>query len=153
MKRVLFFSSYIYDYMAETVLIGLKQMEHVDVYEYSPNNFVYDDMREETRTTMHGKGFTLSRCISSAQRKNYNPANDALDSFDFYVFSNVKYQTKILGRIINDIDISKIILVDGSDDPTFYPFKLKILKEKQLINVWRRLPRVKYGSSPNIVGN
>jgi hypothetical protein len=67
MKKILYINSFDNDYLADSILIGLKQLEikyNIEIFELPINNFIYHDSKIKGNH-VHGNGFTLSNIINS----------------------------------------------------------------------------------------
>ena len=124
-KNILYFCLSHADYLADSLLIGLKQQPDYDVVEYGFNKVVYKS--EEDLNNQHGMAFTIGKLIDANQRKMYN--NEDLRDFDLFLFPSVQHQYALIRKFLPHLTRENTLLFDGSDNPSLFPFNGSIIKD------------------------
>jgi hypothetical protein len=124
-KRIVFFCLSHFDYLADSLLIGLKQQAEIDVIEYGHNKVIYKS--DETLRDQHGMAFTIGKVLDANLRNPYN--NENLAKFDLFIFPSVQHQYKLIRQFLPYLTKQNTLIFDGSDSPALFPFSGAIIKD------------------------
>lgn len=130
-KKILFFNLEHFDYLSDSILIGLKSIEEIDVYEFSGNKFIYK-FTDAKKT--HGLGFTLKNTVNPLKQKIHNSNND-INGYDIYIISSIQHQYYLLNNFRNILSNHNTIILDGSDSSSLFPFNSIFYKEFFKLNL------------------
>lgn len=118
--KILYLNSPKNDFLADSFLIGLKEIFGNKVFEFPANKFIYK--KENTDTTgMHGIGFTLYNSVKSESCIPYNE-EFSLKEFDLIIFGDIYRQSDKYLRWRKELDPKKTIILDGEDTPALWPY-------------------------------
>ena len=93
--NILYFTSLKQDYLSDSILIGLKGIDGVNIYEYPGNNFIYykDNLSKDyIINNYYGRGFTLYNKIDSSLQLITDEKGIFTKKFDFVIFSVIYSQ-------------------------------------------------------------
>ena len=110
------------DYLADTLLIGLKSIDETEVYEYPLNRFVYNDSDQKVLASSHGKGFTTACILDANEAKPVTLEEIGEISFDLTIFSAIHRQYSLIKTIRSKLNSSDIVFIDGEDHPGIFPY-------------------------------
>jgi len=122
--KVLFLHHNQPDYLAESLFHGLRSYlgkKCVDVPRYDS---MYAPLTEGISAKLRGYGFSLYGLLDDAPELNEERffwQND-LATYDLVIVANVAYQWELLWRLAPIIDSDRLVVLDGSDSPAFFPF-------------------------------
>jgi hypothetical protein len=128
--KILYLTTETQDYLSDSLLIGLKENNSVEIFEYPGNKFIYhipELSQDFISNNYYGRGFTLYNKLNKDLQKTINNL-DNIDFYDFVVFSSIYNQYNIYKKIKNLVNSNKIIIVDGDDSPALFPFNGKFIK-------------------------
>jgi hypothetical protein len=132
--KILFINTLHQDYLADSILIGLKE-HNFDIVEFPKNKFIYKKSISEFRNnTSYGRGFTLYNLIDNKYCNNLNNLPEKFDNFDFVIFGSIANQYDLFILIKNKIEKNKIIFLDGEDTGALVPFYGKFWRKNILNN-------------------
>ena len=133
--KILYITSEVQDYLSDSLLIGLKNVEGLEVQEYPGNKFVYqrnDLSIDFIHSNYYGRGFTLYNLLDE-RLQNICESLINIESFDLIVISDIyrQYATYDLlkEKVTSD---SRIVIVDGDDSPSLFPYNGRVLNWKSL---------------------
>lgn len=122
MTKVLFFPPVHDDFLAATVLHGLRALVEPAVVDHPRYDCMYRDYPPERLARQHGKGFTLFGRMPdpgyarSSKDKHPDPRN-----FDLTIIADIWNQTDVFLDLFPKLDPQKTAILDGSDDPALVP--------------------------------
>jgi len=117
-SNILFFGSKNFDYLSDSLLIGLKGLSKYNIYEYHKNEIIYNVSNRNTN--VHGNAFTLGGVIDPKEQIIYS---DKLNlEFDYFIFASIIDQVDLFIKFKQQLTIHNTILLDGYDSPSFFPF-------------------------------
>ena len=116
--NILFFCADGFDYLADSLLIGLKLSDQYDVYEYTQNNIIYN--KHDRKIDVHGKAFTLGGIVDENLQLIY--AEDSEIQFDYFIFGSISGQLDLFEKFKNKLTQDNTILIDGCDSGAIVPF-------------------------------
>lgn len=119
-SKILYVNSPKNDFLADSFLIGLKEIFGNKVYEFPVNQFIY---KKENTTTkgMHGIGFTLYHLVNADSCVQYKE-NFSIKEFDLIIFGDIYRQSDIYLKWRKELDPKKTIILDGEDTPALWPY-------------------------------
>jgi hypothetical protein len=119
-QKVLYINSPKNDFLADSFLIGLKEIFGSRVYEYPANNFIYKSQNKDIQS-MHGIGFTLYEIIDSTECKEYKLSMN-IESFDLVIFGDIYRQSDLYLKWHKRLTRKQTIILDGEDTPAMWPY-------------------------------
>ena len=111
MMKILFFTAPLYDYLADPLLIGLRELYGANCVDYPRKPMMYGEF-----PSVYGRGFTVwSQPIKDIQRDQ-----QCFTDIDLVIYSNYRRQRPIDWRVLvkNQAQAPKVVYVDGNDDNT-----------------------------------
>jgi hypothetical protein len=147
-QRILYLTAPEEDFLADSLLHGLRTVMGSKVVDYPRCVFLDDDLPTTVRARMHGKGFTLYGTRPKAE-------GDAIDrthvwrrvrsgEFSKVVFSAIWRQ---YGFYLQNRDIltpENTVMIDGEDVPTLFPYSSALLRQPDTFSLLRVYRRCKY---------
>ncbi|HJQ20595.1 MAG TPA: hypothetical protein VJ867_09625 [Gemmatimonadaceae bacterium] len=120
--NVLYFTSPASDYLADSVLHGLRSLMGPTVVDYPRADVLYAD-GAALKTKAHGRGFTLYGLLQDEGVDRY----DVLDKvragfFDLIVISSIHRQFGWLVQLLPWLTHRNTIVLDGEDGPEPFPY-------------------------------
>jgi hypothetical protein len=112
--KILILTTPLYDYLADSLIIGLRELYEENCVEYPRKDILYGDLE-----CVYGRGFTLwSKPILDVPR---GPA--AFEETDWVIYSNYRRQQPVDWRLLvrNKDTAPRVIYVDGCDDNNVEP--------------------------------
>ena len=111
------------DYMHDIVLHGLREIYGNSVIDYPGVWYMYRDevkKRNYDISNLWGKGFTLYNLLSNYQQIDRTDIENKIKTnyFDFIIFGSIDKAQLFFDKAINSK--SKIIFIDGNDNPFIY---------------------------------
>ena len=117
------------DYLSDSLLIGLKELNNYNIIEYPGNNYIYKFINNETvKSNLYGNGFTLYNLIDKIKQNKISKLPLNFNQYDLIIFSSIARQYNLFLNIYKNIDNKKIILIDGEDTQEIVPFYGVFLK-------------------------
>lgn len=107
--KILFITAPLYDYLADSLLIGFRELYGTDCVDYPRKPMMYGEF-----PTVYGRGFTIwSRPIQDIRRNEEN-----FTDIDLVIYSNYRRQKPVDWRVLvrNKNQAPRIVYVDGNDD-------------------------------------
>lgn len=126
--KILFLTTPLFDYLADSLLIGLREAYGENCVEFPRKGILYGDI-----PCVYGRGFTVwSRPIKDVPR-----GLSAFENVDLVIYSNYRRQQTIDWRLLvrNKDQAPRVIYLDGSDDNNVEPnvrpfFKRELFEPK-----------------------
>ncbi len=126
--RVLYLHANSQDYLVDSLLHGLRTVLGADVVDFPRRDNMYDDLTEEQLGRAYGRGFTLygrlpeieidrTWAISSAIRGLFDLVVIAEVHREWGTWATFRPHARRLRR-----QGSEVVVIDGSDSPTMYPY-------------------------------
>jgi hypothetical protein len=114
------------DYQCDTVFHGLKMLYGKNIYETSDNWFMFNDISEEQKMKLYGKGFTITGLLDS-KSKNVITAYEIRKKikqrfFDIIIYGSIFRCQKFFGLVSLFYPKEKIIAIDGEDETVVQNF-------------------------------
>lgn len=135
--KILFFSPSQEDYLAATLLHGLRSLPGVETRDVPRYDCAYQNFPREKLAGLHGKGFTLFGLLPETDlRRPVSAARSDPRDFDLVVFADIWNQTDLFLKLVSRLDPRKTAIVDGSDDPALVPQAGRWFRRPRL---WMRL--------------
>lgn len=137
--RVLFLTSSTEDYLADSLLHGLRRLLGEDVVDYPKSEILYNNCSWAVKKQVRGNGFTLySGLLEDIQIDRYDVFGKAANGFfDLVVFSNIWRQFGMLYQIYPTLATSRVVFLDGEDSPCVYPYAGRWLRDPFYWNIAR----------------
>jgi hypothetical protein len=122
--RLLFLHSNTQDYLADSLFHGLRCILGPDCVDVPRYDIMYSTLAAENRARLRGHGFTLYGLLPDIPDLNARRVawQDQLDRYDLLVIANVwRQQHSLVDARVRSV-WRKVVLVDGEDDPAFFPY-------------------------------
>lgn len=133
MLKILFFTHPTQDYLADSILHGLKTINDVVVYDYPRKEVMYKTDKHIKGIT--GNGMTLYYLIeidnlnrfglfhSLLHEKPYIIFDELMNKkYDIVIFSNISQQFGYFVQFLPFLKKNSTIILDGEDTPALYPY-------------------------------
>lgn len=120
--RILYFTIGHADYLSDSLLIGLKQLDNVNVFEYPKNAFIYknDELFTNRKNGVYGKGFTLYNLLPKSSDHQFVELRPS--EYDLYIFGSIWHQYGLFLQMQKYLTPQNTILIDGADTPAIMPY-------------------------------
>lgn len=129
------------DYLADSLLHGLRTLIGSQVVDYPRCVFLDDDLPAHVRTRMHGKGFTLygSRPKTEGDAIDRTHVWQRVRSGEFskVVFSAVWRQYGLLLQYRDILTPDNTVLIDGEDTANLFPYSTSFLRRPETVSLLR----------------
>ncbi len=119
MKNILFFCCNKSDYLSDTILIGLKNLKNLNVFEYNPNKIIYTS--NYNFENEHGRGFTIGNIVDSTKQKVFEGQIE-IENIDLFIFSNLNIQYTLFNKFKKYLKPINTLILDGQDSPSIFPY-------------------------------
>ena len=119
-QKILYINSPKNDFLADSFLIGLKELFGSIVYEYPANKFVYKSRNEDVQS-MHGIGFTLYGILDPSECQEYDSSMHVED-FDLVIFGDIYRQSDLYLKWYKRLNRKQTLILDGEDTPAVWPY-------------------------------
>jgi hypothetical protein len=121
-RRILFVTPPCEDYLAVTLLHGLRSIYGAAVVDYPRYDVAYEDYPVQARTRVYGRGFSVFFLLPevAVDRRDIEE-RVAARQFDLVVFSDIWRTFELFARWRPYLDPGSTVLVDGSDSAQVYP--------------------------------
>jgi hypothetical protein len=108
------------DYQCDIVFHGLKTLYGRDVYEISDNWFMFNDISNEQKLELYGKGFTIAGLIDP-KSKNILTDCDIKEKikqryFDLIIYGSIHRCESYFDLVLRHYPKEKIVVIDGEDE-------------------------------------
>ena len=113
------------DYLADTFLLGLKEIYGKNVAEYPVKNILYQNA---DLSQVRGGGFTYYGTLPQELAKKCTGLNTIKD-YDLVVFTCIYKQYDIFRQLLPQLDPRKTILLDGEDKENIFLYAFKYWKK------------------------
>ena len=144
--RVLFLHSGTEDYLAQSLFHGLRSLLGNDCVDVPRFDLMYRDYGEEKVKDLRGHGFSLYGLLPEVPEiaSSRNDWQKHLSEFDIIVVGNIWRQWKETRQRSLLAARQKIVVLDGEDSPTVFPYRRKIFFESPSVFARRRLGKYYY---------
>ena len=123
MPRVLFLTCPHEDYLADSLLHGLRGLLGADVVDYPKAEFMYRSYPRERRSSLYGHGFTLYCLLEDIDVDRQRPLQRAqAGEFDLIVFADVWSSFGSFVELAPSIEGTPMAALDGADRQEPYPY-------------------------------
>lgn len=138
LPRVLFLRGNVEDYLADSLLHGLRTVLGDACVDFPKAETLYDSHPPERRARLYGRGFTLYGLLEDGDidRNRVLDAARAGD-FDLVVFGDVWRDFGTYLALAPELDPDRVAVLDGADSPHLFPYSGRFLARRE----WRFLPR------------
>lgn len=119
MEKILYINSPKNDFLADSFLIGLKELFPGRVYEWPVNRFIYRQAGQTEK--MHGIGFTLYGRLDPSEALAYEPSMKP-EEFDLVVFGDIYRQAELFQKLRPVLRFDRTLILDGEDTPALFPY-------------------------------
>ena len=122
--KILFLTSFGEDYMADGLLLGLRELFGHDVVDYPKAEILYAACPDHIAEQVRGNGFTLySGLLEDIEVDRFKILQKVQkNEYDLVVFSDIWRQYGYFLQLKPWLPSGKTIVIDGADSPQVYPF-------------------------------
>ncbi len=114
------------DYLADTIIIGLKLLFGKKVYEFPVKEILYQN---SDISKVRGNGFTYYQYLSPDLIQSFDIQNiDQVPFFDLIVFTSIYRQYDLFQQLFPCLNPQKTLILDGEDKPNVFPYAGKYWK-------------------------
>ena len=123
MSRVLYITSSTSDYLADSLLHGLRTLYGDNIVDYPKSDFMYNTFKTENLNNLHGKGFTCYGLLDDIEIDRYDIFEKVKKNyFDLIIFSSIHRQFGFYIQFYPWLNFNNTIIIDGEDTPTLFKF-------------------------------
>lgn len=119
-RRILFINSKQNDFLADSILIGLKLKYGNLIVEYPTNKHIYK-VEDANHKSLHGIGFTLYNLLEIKYAIDFNHSM-SFNDFDLFIFGDIYRQADTYKQLEKYLNRTNTILLDGEDTPALFPY-------------------------------
>ena len=136
---MLFLSPNTEDYLADSLLHGLRTVLGERLVDYPKREVLYDSYPPEWRRRLYGNGFTLyAGLLPDIPIERVSPFELARrGEFDLVIVGDIWRKFGDFVELLPDLDRLRLVALDGSDSPAPYPYGGRWWRARG----WRLLPR------------
>jgi hypothetical protein len=122
--RVLYLTAPACDYLADSVLHGLRALLGPDVVDFPRCDVLYEDARDTLAERVHGRGFTLYGLLPDLPVDRYDVVGKVRAGYyDLVVVSSIHRQFGWFLQLRPWLRPDRTIIIDGEDDSALYPYR------------------------------
>jgi hypothetical protein len=118
--KILYINSPKNDFLADSFLLGLKEIFGKNVYEFPANKFIYKSTHKDIQS-MHGIGFTLYGILEPDECIEFNESMK-IEDFDLVIFGDIYRQSDVYLKLFKNLNYKQTIILDGEDSPAIWPY-------------------------------
>jgi hypothetical protein len=123
MLKVAFIAPNMADYLADSVLHGLRSLLDDQVVDYPKAERLYQDCGESTWRQIRGCGFTLYGLLENIEIDRDGIVQKILArEFDLVIFGEIYEDYKLFQQLASRLDARKVALLDGADAQSMYAY-------------------------------
>lgn len=139
------------DYQCDVVFHGLKKLYGRDVYETSDNWFMFNDISNEQKAELYGKGFTITGLLDPILKNvitNYEVQKKIRHCFfDLVVYGSIWRCQDFFGLVSLFYPKERIAAIDGEDGTVFHNFFIgkTLYFKRELDNSYKDIFPITFG--------
>ena len=138
MSRILFLTTTHEDYLADSLLHGLRTLLGPDVVDFPKAEFLYDSYPVARRGDLYGHGFSLYGLLDDVPVDRDGALERALDGeFDLIVFADIWNTFGRFAELAPSLSGVRMAVLDGADNQQAYPYAVHWWRKP----TWWMLPR------------
>src|ERR1041385_4456992 len=123
MTRILFLTPGHEDYLADSLLHGLRALLGADVVDFPKAEFLYESYPAERRGDLYGRGFSLYGLLPEAPTDRNRVFERARGGeFDLIVFADIWGTFGVFSELAPTIAHTPMAVLDGADRQEPYPY-------------------------------
>jgi hypothetical protein len=123
MIKVAYFSSSTEDYLADSVLHGLRELLGANVVDFPKAERLYNNCPESIKKHIRGGGFSLYGLLDDINVDRHYLRTRILDNeFDLVVFGDIYNDFGAFIQLSPMLDPNRAVVLDGSDTESIYPY-------------------------------
>jgi len=123
MIKVAFFSSSTEDYLADSVLHGLRELLAANVVDFPKADRLYKNCPESIKKHIRGGGFSLYGLLDDIEVDRHCVHSRILNhEFDLVIFGNIYNDFGPFVELVPMLDPKKTAVLDGADWEAMYPY-------------------------------
>jgi hypothetical protein len=121
--KILFFSPLVEDYLADSALIGFRELYGADCIDFPKCERLYSGCPDSITKTIRGKGFTLYTGVLADIEIDRSIIGEKVKSgyFDLIVFGDIQREFGYFVQFRPWLNLAKTIILDGQDIHQPYP--------------------------------
>lgn len=122
--KVLYLTAPACDYLADSVLHGLRSLLGPDVVDFPRCDVLYKEARGSLAGRVHGRGFTLYGLLPDVPVDRYDVVGKVRAGYyDLVVISSIHRQFGWFVQLLPWLRRDRTIILDGEDDGALYPYR------------------------------
>jgi hypothetical protein len=138
MTRILFLTAPHEDYLADSLLHGLRTLLGADVVDFPKAEYLYDSYPPERRSELYGHGFSLYGLLPDMPVDRHRPLDRArAGEFDLIVYADIWGSFGHFVELAPEVNGTPMAVLDGADRQEPYPYAGKWWRKR----AWWALPR------------
>jgi hypothetical protein len=123
MPRILFLTTPHEDYLADSLLHGLKSLLGAEVVDFPKAEFLYDTYPSERRRALYGNGFSLYGLLPDIDVDRSGAIERAVaGEFDLVVFADIWGGFELFAELADRLRGRRVAVLDGADRQEPYPY-------------------------------
>jgi hypothetical protein len=123
MIKVAFYTPSIPDYLADSVLHGLRELLGANVVDFPKADRLYKNCPESIKKHIRGGGFSLYGLLDDIDvDRHYMHSRILNHEFDLVVFGNIYNDFGSFVELAPMLDPNKVAILDGADTESMYPY-------------------------------
>ena len=129
MQRILFLTTPEEDYLSDSVLFGLKELDDTEVVDYPKRESLYISFPRDRLNTIYGNGFSLYGCLDDHDIDRDSVMKQLTDGrFDAVIVGNLWIQWEFVRENLAVLRRHRTVLLDGADNPRVFPHSGSLMK-------------------------
>lgn len=122
--KILYVTGMACDYLADSVLHGMRSLLGADVVDYPRADILYRDTGAQLKARIHGRGFTCYGLLDDIPVDRYDVETKVRAGFyDLVVISSIHRQFGWFHQLGPWLRPDRTILLDGEDHGAIYPYR------------------------------
>src|ERR1700678_602301 len=116
MTRILFLTAPHEDYLADSLLHGLRTLLGADVVDFPKADYLYDSYPPERRSELYGHGFSLYGLLPDMPVDRHRPLDRArAGGFDLIVYADIWGSFGHFVELAPEVNGTPMAVLDGAD--------------------------------------
>jgi hypothetical protein len=133
------------DFLADSLLHGLRAVLGAFVVDYPRQDILYEDTDPSTLRHVHGRGFTLYGQLEEIEVDRVAPLQRiGSGEFDLVVFADIWQQYGLFLQLLPQLNSVDVAVLDGQDLSSLYPYAPGFWRRPRLWALPRAHTRVPY---------
>lgn len=133
--KILYLTSSEEDYLADSLLIGLRALLGENCIDYPRRDILYNNCPKESSDSLRGFGFTLyNKFLEEISIDRFHIEQKVKEQyFDLVIFSDIWRQWGFYLQMKSFLDYDATIFIDTADTPQVYPFAGRWIRDLEFL--------------------